>query len=66
MALPGIIVVIVLAILSFFRRNWWPRGTVLGEVPEMGGWYGTAKHPGAARLAGVVVLRLGSAAFLCR
>ena len=30
-------------------------GTVLGEVPEMGGWYGLAKHPGAARLPGVVV-----------
>jgi hypothetical protein len=36
--LRGIIVAIVLAILSFFRPNWWPHGTVLGEVPEMGGW----------------------------
>ena len=44
--LQGIIVAIVLAILLFFRRNWWPRGTVLGEVPEMGGWYGTVKYPG--------------------
>jgi MFS superfamily sulfate permease-like transporter len=53
----GIIVAIVLAILSFFRRNWWPHGAVLGEVPEMGGWYGTAKYPGATRLPGVVVFR---------
>ena len=53
--LQGIIVAIVLAILSFFRRNWWPHGTVLGEVPEMGGWYGTVKYPGAAGLHGVVV-----------
>ena len=20
------------------RRNWWPHGTVLAEVPELGGW----------------------------
>ena len=53
--LPGIIAVIVLAILSFFRRNRRPHGTVLGEVPEMGGWYGPVKHPGATRLPGVVV-----------
>ena len=45
------------AALSFFRRNWWPHGTVLGEVPEMGGWYGTAKYPGATQLPGVVVFR---------
>jgi MFS superfamily sulfate permease-like transporter len=53
--LQGIMVAIVRAILSFFRRNWWPHGSVLGEVPEMGGWYGTARYPGAARLPGVVV-----------
>jgi MFS superfamily sulfate permease-like transporter len=34
--LQGIIVAIVLAILSFFRRNWWPHGTVLGECPRWG------------------------------
>ena len=55
--LQGIIVAIVLAILSCFRRKWWPHGTVLGEVPEMGGWYGTAKYPGATQLPGVVVFR---------
>ena len=45
------------AALSFFRRNWRPHGTVLGQVPEMGGWYGTAKYPGATQLPGVVVFR---------
>lgn len=64
--LQGIIVAIVLAILLFFRSNWWPYGTVFGEVPEMGGWYGTVKYPGAARLSGVVVFGLGSAALLCQ
>ncbi|MFZ0187621.1 MAG: SulP family inorganic anion transporter [Streptosporangiaceae bacterium] len=51
--LPRIIVVIVLAILSFFRRNSRPHGAVLGEVPEIGVWYGTAKHPGAPSSQGL-------------
>jgi MFS superfamily sulfate permease-like transporter len=55
--LQGIIVAIVLAIQSFFRRNCWPHGTVLGEVPEMGGWRRSAKYPGATQLPGVVVFR---------
>ena len=64
--LQGIIVAIVLAILSFFRRNWWPHGTVLGEVPEMGGWYGTAKYPGATQLRGVVVFSWEAPLFICQ
>ncbi len=55
--LNGIIVAIVLAILLFFRRNWWPHGAVLGEVPELGGWHSTAEHPEAAESAGIVVFR---------
>lgn len=62
--LQGIIVAIVLAILSFFRRNWWPIRHRLRRVPEMGGWDGTVKYPGAAGLPGVVVFGLGSAALL--
>ena len=29
----------------------------LGEVPEMGGWYCTARYPGATQLSGLVVFR---------
>ena len=32
-------------------------GTVLGEVPEMRGWYSTAMYPGVTQLPGVVVFR---------
>ena len=35
--LQGIVVAVVLAILLFFRRNWWPHGAVLGRVGERGG-----------------------------
>lgn len=38
--LQGIIVAIVLAILLFFRRNWWPYGTVSARCPRWAG--GTA------------------------
>ncbi len=30
--LQGIVVAVALAILLFFRRNWWPHGAVLGTV----------------------------------
>ncbi|MFN8104311.1 MAG: sulfate permease [Acidimicrobiia bacterium] len=55
--LQGIVVAIVLAVLLFFRRNWWPHGAVLGQVPELGGWHSVAEHPEAHQLDGVVVYR---------
>jgi len=55
--LQGIVVAIVLAVLLFFRRNWWPHGAVLGEVPALGGWHSVAEYPDARQLDGVVVFR---------
>jgi MFS superfamily sulfate permease-like transporter len=55
--LQGIVVAIVLAILLFFRRSWWPHGAVLGEVPAIGGWHDVAIHPTAQQRPGVVVFR---------
>ena len=55
--LQGIVIAIVLAVLLFFRRNWWPHGAVLGEVPEMGGWHSTKIYPEAQQLPGIVVFR---------
>ena len=55
--LKGIILAIALAVLMFFRRNWWPHGAVLGEVPELGGWHSLAEHPDAAERPGIVVFR---------
>lgn len=55
--LEGIIVAVVLAILLFFRRNWWPHGTVLGRVDELGGWHAVDDHPTAHEVDGVVVFR---------
>jgi high affinity sulfate transporter 1 len=55
--LQGIVVAVVLAILLFFRRNWWPHGAILGRVSEEEGWHDIATHPGAEQLPGVVVYR---------
>jgi high affinity sulfate transporter 1 len=55
--LQGIVVAIILAVLLFFRRNWWPHGTVLGDVPEVGGWHSVTEHPDAREIAGIVVFR---------
>ncbi len=37
--LEGIVVAVVLSILLFFNRNWWPHGEVLGRVPGREGWH---------------------------
>jgi len=55
--LQGIIIAIVLIVLLFFRRSWWPHGAVLGAVPELGGWHSTARYPEATELPGIVVYR---------
>lgn len=55
--LQGIVVAVILAVLLFFRRNWWPHGTVLGHVPEMEGWHSVDRYPDAEQVSGVVVFR---------
>ena len=55
--LQGIVVAVSLAILLFFRRNWWPHGAVLGRVSEVEGWHDVGAYPDAEQLPGVVVYR---------
>jgi MFS superfamily sulfate permease-like transporter len=55
--LPGIVLAIVLAILLFFRRNWWPHGSVLGRTDGLDGWHSVDDHPSATELDGIVVYR---------
>ena len=43
--LEGIVIAVALAILLFFRRNWWPHGAVLGSVAGLEGWHDTASYP---------------------
>ena len=55
--LQGIVVAVTLAILLFFRRNWWPHGAVLGMVEGIEGWHDVDTHPNATQIPGVVVYR---------
>ena len=55
--LQGIVVAIFLAVLLFFRRNWWPHGAVLGRTDDSEGWHALDDLPGAQVVPGVVVYR---------
>jgi high affinity sulfate transporter 1 len=55
--LQGIVVAVGLAIILFFRRNWWPHGAVLGRPRTLDGWHDLAFYPDAEQLPGVVVYR---------
>ena len=55
--LQGIVVAVALAILLFFRRNWWPHGAVLGRLEDGRGWHDATVHPAAQQVPGVVVYR---------
>ena len=53
----GIGIAVLLAILLFFHRNWWPRGAVLGQVEGVPGWHSLDAYPDARQIPGVVVYR---------
>ncbi len=53
----GIAIAVILAVLMFFRRNWWPHGAVLGQVDGLPGWHGVDKYPDARQRPGIVVYR---------
>ncbi len=55
--LQGILIAIVLAVLLFFRRSWWPHGAVLGQVEGLEGWHSIDAFPAAAERDGIAVYR---------
>ena len=55
--LEGIIVAVILAIMLFFQRNWWPHGAVLGTTDDVEGWHSIREQPDARQIPGVVVYR---------
>jgi high affinity sulfate transporter 1 len=61
--LQGILVAIVLAVLLFFRRSWWPHGAVLGQVEGIEGWHSTDQHPDAVQRDDLVVYRWEASLF---
>jgi MFS superfamily sulfate permease-like transporter len=55
--LQGIVIAIVLSILLFFRRSWWPHGEVLGHVEGHEHWHSIRSVPSAVQLPDVLVYR---------
>ena len=55
--LEGILFAVVLSILLFFRRSWWPHGEVLGHVAHLDGWHSVEVYPEAEQVPDVVVFR---------
>ena len=55
--LQGILVAVILSILLFFRRSWWPHGAVLGRVDELGGWHSAERYTDSEQEPGIVVYR---------
>jgi high affinity sulfate transporter 1 len=55
--LEGIVIAIFLAVLLFFRRNWWPHGAVLGRTDDSEGWHSVDDLADAREEPGIVVYR---------
>ena len=55
--LQGIVIAIILSVLLFFRRSWWPNGAVLGEVEGLDGWHSVDVYADAREHADIVVYR---------
>ncbi|MGZ8763389.1 MAG: SulP family inorganic anion transporter [Acidimicrobiia bacterium] len=55
--LQGILIAVVLSILLFFRRSWWPHGEVLGHVDSLEGWHSVDRYAESVETPGVVVYR---------
>ncbi|HEU4527564.1 MAG TPA: sulfate permease [Actinomycetota bacterium] len=56
--LQGILLAVVLSILLFFRRSWWPHGEILGhEIPDLDGWHSVERYPDARQEPGILVFR---------
>ena len=55
--LQGIVLAIVLSVFMFFRRSWWPHGTVVGRVDGIDGWHSVEAFPTATEVSDIVVYR---------
>jgi MFS superfamily sulfate permease-like transporter len=54
--LQGILIAVVLSILLFFKRSWWPHGELLGHVTGEG-WHSVRLSPTAEERRDVLVYR---------
>jgi MFS superfamily sulfate permease-like transporter len=55
--IEGIGIAVIMSILLFFRRNWWPHGEVLGLVEGREGWHSVRREATAEQQTDILVYR---------
>ena len=55
--LPGLGLAVVVSVLNFFRRAWWPQDAVLGKTQDLAGFHDVRFHPDARRIPGLILYR---------
>jgi MFS superfamily sulfate permease-like transporter len=53
----GILIAVVLSLLAFLRRAWWPHDAILGRQTGVKGYHDLTYYPEARRIPGLVLYR---------
>jgi high affinity sulfate transporter 1 len=53
----GILIAVILSLLAFLRRAWWPHDAVLGRQTGLKGYHDLTFYPEARRIPGLVMYR---------
>lgn len=61
--LEGIGIAIVLSLANFIRRSWRPHSTELGKVAGVPGYHDRGRHPEAATIEGLLIIRYDAPLF---
>ena len=61
--LPGIAIVVGLSLVAFVNQAWRPYCSELGRIPGVRGYHDLSRHPDAARLPGIVIVRFDAPLF---
>lgn len=61
--LEGIMLAVVISVLNFFRRAWWPHDAVLGKVHGLAGLHDLKYYPDAQQVPGLIVYRFDAPLF---
>jgi MFS superfamily sulfate permease-like transporter len=59
----GVGVAIVLSLLNFVRRAWYPHDATLGRVDQLKGYHDTTRYPDARLVPGLVLYRFDAPLF---
>ncbi|HEX6868824.1 MAG TPA: sulfate permease [Candidatus Limnocylindrales bacterium] len=61
--LQGIVIAVVLSASYIFMKAWSPYATILGKAPGVPGWHDIRRHPDAAQVPGLLIVRWSAPLF---